>query len=487
MVGLSSTASITPGTPARVEFEYGDTTMVAELPPTATVVRYGDTYRDPPEVDAVGAARRALAAPLGMPRLGELVGPGSRVAIAFPDRVKGGTHATAHRKVALPLVLEQLAAAGVSFDDVALICAVGLHRKNSREEMAAYLPAAVLDRFGPDQLRNHDAEDADDLIDLGRSAHGDRVVFNRTCIEADLCVVLGHAQGNPYGGFSGGYKTVATGLTTWRSIAGHHTPDSMDRDDFVPINPHSHFRHQLNAIGRRAEEQMAHPFFAVDAVTGGRAEVLGVHAGACGEVQEACWPLATERTEVTLDSEKADVVVFGLPRSFHYGPGMGTNPVLMRQAISAVVTRVAGALNTGAVAIVATECDGWFNEDWFPSYPATFDLVERSHEVAELRAHEQEFASNPDWVAAYRAGDAYHPFHAFSMAYFAELGFTTASRVFAAGARSPQWARRAGMTPARDIDHALRLATRITGPNPKVLALPGYLQTAAVHLFAGRD
>lgn len=474
-------------TSVRVEFEYGDTTMVAELPPTATVVRYGETYQDPPAVDAAEAIRQALAAPRGVPPLGELVGPGSRVAIAFPDRVKGGTHSAAHRKVALPLILEQLAANGVSFDDVTLICAIGLHRKNSRDQMATYLPAEVMDRFGPDRLRNHDAEDDTDLIDLGVSAHGDRVVFNRTCIEADVCVVLGHAQGNPYGGFSGGYKTVSTGLTTWQSIAGHHTPDSMGREDFVPINPHSHFRHQLNAVGRRAEEQMAHPFFAVDAVTGARADVLAVHAGTCGEVQEACWPLATQRTEVTLDTERADVVVFGLPRSFHYGPGMGTNPVLMRQAISAVLVRAAGALAPGAVAIVATECDGWFNEEWFPSYPATFDLFEQSHDAAELRAYELEFATNADWVAAYRAGDAYHPFHAFSMAYFGELGFTAASRVFAAGARSPQWARRAGMTPARDIDHALRLATRITGPHPKVLALPGYLQTAAVHLFAGRD
>jgi hypothetical protein len=28
-------------------------------------------------------------------------------------------------------------------------------------------------------------------------------------------------------------------------------------------------------------------------------------------------------------------MVLGLPRTFHYGPGMGTNPIILPQAISA--------------------------------------------------------------------------------------------------------------------------------------------------------
>ena len=32
-------------------------------------------------------------------------------------------------------------------------------------------------------------------------------------------------------------------------------------------------------------------------------------------------------------------MIFGLPQKFHYGDGMGTNPVMMMQAISAQVVR----------------------------------------------------------------------------------------------------------------------------------------------------
>ena len=71
-----------------VLLDYGDTRMRAELPDHAVVVRYGKTYNDPPTVDAVEATRQALAAPLGMPPLRQLGGPGKKVVIGFPDRVR---------------------------------------------------------------------------------------------------------------------------------------------------------------------------------------------------------------------------------------------------------------------------------------------------------------------------------------------------------------------------------------------------------------
>jgi nickel-dependent lactate racemase len=463
----------------------GDDLLPAELPDTATVVRYGDTYTDPPAVDAFEATRQALAAPLGMPPLRELVGPDSTVAIAFPDRVKGGTHPQAHRKVAIPLILDELAAAGVADRNITFVCAIGLHRKNSREEMAEYLPEVVLDRFGPEQLINHDAEDPR-LVQLGRTEHGDHVDFNPVCAEADLCIVLGHSQGNPYGGFSGGYKTPTTGLTSWKSIGAHHTPSSMHRADFVPINPHSHFRSQLNAIGKTIEEGIGKPFFLVDAVTGSEAQVLGVFAGAAEEVQRASWPLATRRTQVELDVEPADVLVLGLPRSFHYGPGMGTNPILMLQAMSSCIARAAGAFREGGVAIAAAACDGWFNDEWFPSYRETFELYQDTYSVTDMAAHEKELAGRQDYIDAYRDGRSYHPFHAFSMLYMGEIGVRRCSRIFVPGAQSPQHARAMGLTPTRSFADAFDQARRLTGPNPRVLALPDFLKTTPPHLFASR-
>ena len=43
-----------------VRLDYGDGHMAVELPDTATIVRYGRTYTDPPKVDPVEATRAAV-------------------------------------------------------------------------------------------------------------------------------------------------------------------------------------------------------------------------------------------------------------------------------------------------------------------------------------------------------------------------------------------------------------------------------------------
>jgi nickel-dependent lactate racemase len=263
-----------------VLLDYGDGLMPAQLPDNATVVRYGETYDDPPEVDPWEATREALENPVGMLPLRELVKPGYKVVVAFPDRVKGGEHPRAHRRVSIPMVVEALREAGVELNNVTLVCAVGLHRKNTLEELYGYLGKEIVDAFWPDRLVMHDAEDPNGILDLGTDEMGNTITCNRLVAEADLAVLIGHVQGNPYGGYSGGYKMAATGLTTWSSIRCHHCPETMHRDDFLPASLHSRMRRQFDSIGRAMERAIGKRFFAVDAVLGTRAQVLGVCAGA---------------------------------------------------------------------------------------------------------------------------------------------------------------------------------------------------------------
>ena len=51
-----------------VLLDYGDRHMPVELPDSAVVVRYGETYTDPPGVDPVEATRRALEIKWGRKR-----------------------------------------------------------------------------------------------------------------------------------------------------------------------------------------------------------------------------------------------------------------------------------------------------------------------------------------------------------------------------------------------------------------------------------
>jgi len=467
----------------RTEIEYGDGKLEITVPDDSVVVSAATIGHEPaPLPDPVAATRAALESPLGCEPIAAQVGPGSVVTIAFPDRVKGGAHGTAHRRVVLPLLLEQLAAAGVRREDIHLVCAIGLHRKNRVEEMAEYLGHDIVQSTPPGRLRNHDAE-GDQLVDLGDSALGDPVQVNSAVVESDLTILVGHSSGNPYGGFSGGYKMPSTGLTTWRSIAAHHTPRTLYRADFVPASTGSRFRDQLTAIGKTMEAAMPRPFFSIDAVLDSRSRQVGVYAGAIPDVEQACWPLATARTDLHIDGPRADVLVLGMPRNFHYGAGMGSNPILVMQAIGASVVRAKRALVARPTVIAASVCDGWFNESEFPPYRAAYERLQSCQHPADMKTYEEELATDPEWVYRYRHHYGYHPFHAFSMIYMGGIAREHSAAIYVAGARDPGLARGMGARTTATVEKALAEAEATLGRRPRVLVVPE-LSKPAFHLTA---
>lgn len=471
----------------QVELEYGDGHVSVELPEDAHVVRPETATHEPePLGDPVAATRRAIANPVGSEPLGALVKAGSKVTIAFPDRVKGGTQDTAHRKVAIPALLAELDAAGVRREDITLVCAIGLHRKNRHEEFVDYLGREVVDAVPSANLLNHDAEDPAGIVDLGTSSLGDPVGMNRALAESDLSIMIGHTAGNPYGGFSGGYKMPSTGLTTWRSIASHHAPRSLYRDDFVPASTGSRFREQLTAIGQRMESAMSQPFFSVDAVIDSKSRQLGVYAGSIPEVEKASWPLATARTDLQVTGPRADVLVIGVPRNFHYGAGMGSNPILMMQAIGASVVRAKNALVDKPTVIAAAVCDGWFNSTEFPPYEAAFELLSECQHPADMKDRQEALATDPEWIYRYRHHYGYHPFHAFSMIYMGGIAREHSSAIYVAGARKPGLARAMGARTSATVEEALAETTAILGRSPRVLAVPK-LSSPAFHLTASES
>lgn len=469
-----------------VMLDYGDGKMAVDLPDTATVVRYGQTYTDPPEIDPVAATRRALERPHGFPPLRELGGPTKKVVIGFPDRVKGGVHPTCHRKVAIPLIVEELLKGGTKIENITLLCCMGLHRKNTLEEWYWYLGKDIVDRFWPNRIVNHDVE-APDLCDYGTDAMGNRVQCNRMMAEADVPIVVGHCSGNPYGGYSGGYKMIVTGLSGWQSIASHHTQGTMHRKDWLGASTASHQRHQFASIGRAMEAGMGKKFFAVDAVLGQKSQVLDVQAGLIEEVEKATWPLADRRTNIRLDMpEPADVLVFGLPRNFHYGPGMGTNPILMSLAVGGQLARCWNAFREGGVIIAPALCDGWFNDHWFPSYEETYAALQRYCTAADFLASPdaQRIVDIYDYRFRYSNYYTYHPFHAMSMISGGSAALLWTSAVYIVGPKYPGHVRGMGFTPVATYAEAFERARKVLGErNPKVLCTPEcFTGGVAVHL-----
>ena len=475
----------------KLEFEYGQGLLGAELPDSTDIFLPGETVADPPclpqDWDSLYAATLAsIRNPIGMPPLKELAGPGKSVVIVIPDIVKGGNQPTSHRKVAIRACLDELYAAGVEQKDVLLLFSNGLHPRATVAEMQTILGPELFGEFYPTgQITSHDSEDYDHLVDLGYTAQGDHVIMNKYVYDADVAVLIGHTQGNPYGGYSGGYKHCATGISHWRSISAHHVPQVMHRQDFVPVSTNSEMRHKFDQQGMRMEEKMGKKFFCCDAVLDTKSRQIEINSGWAREMQPVSWKMADKRTYVHWAEKKYDIIVFGMPTNFHYGNGMGTNPIQMMQALSAQVIRHRRIMSDRCVFIVSSICDGYFHDERWPYLRELYDLFQHDYMniLPDMNRYGEYFATKEEYIRKYRFANAFHPFHGFSMMSCGHLAEEHTSAIYIVGAREPGIARGMGLKTRATFEEALADAMRkYTGPNPNILALPRTFTTAAVHL-----
>src|SRR5262249_54313722 len=174
--------------------------------------------------DVDGAIEHALEQPLGADPLSAQLRPGMKVTIAFDD-------------ISLPLppmqkpdlrqriiekVLAQCAATGV--DDIHLICAIALHRKMTPAELREVLGARICDEYQPKgRLYNHDAEDPNGNVLLGKTEKDEEVWINKRVAESDLLIYVNINLVT----MDGGHKSINTGLTTYRTIRHHHNVHTL--------------------------------------------------------------------------------------------------------------------------------------------------------------------------------------------------------------------------------------------------------------------
>ncbi len=477
-----------------LDFEYGEGVMKAELPDSTDVFIPGVTVKDPDSISEDKIEEETLKSirnPIGMPPLTTLAKKGSKVTIVFPDRVKGGEQHNSHRKVSIKLILAELYSAGVEKKDILLICSNGLHRKNTDKEIRKVLGDELFNEFAPaGQIINHDSEDYDNLVDLGKTDAGDPVLMNKFVYDSDVAILIGHVQGNPYGGYSGGYKHCATGITHWRSIASHHVPSVMHRKDFTPVSAHSLMRDKFNQIGMHMEKCMKKKFFCCDAVLDTKSRQISIYSGYAKEMMPLSWIDADRRTYVRWAKKKYDVIVFGMPQFFHYGDGMGTNPIMLMQALSAQVVRHKRIMSDKCVFICSSLCNGFFNDDLWPYLRPLWEHFQRDgmNILPDMNRLGEYYATDEEYIRKYRYANAFHPFHGFSMMSSAHIAEMNTSAIYIVGAKNPGIARSMGLKTRETFEEALEDAKKkYVGESPNILALPLTFKTTAVHLCMEDD
>ena len=446
-----------------VELPYGETIMTATLPARTRVFANTEAVTPEPVDDLTAAVSRALAHPLGLPRLGDLVTPRARVTIAFDDATVPSYGPI--RSIAIEAVLSELAAAGVARGQVSLICANALHRKLRPAELARIIGAALVGEFG-ERLTCHDAEDPDGLVDLGRTReHGYPVVVNRLVAESDLLVYVnaGHMRG-----FNGGWKSVCVGLSTYDSIRVTHTPDGMS------MSVHGNRMHTvLDEMGRHLQDRLGRPVFKIDTLGTDPFRVAKVVAGSVADTRraivgamEAMFPPRRDQAR-----ERFDVVVYGVPDGSPYAVFSHVNPILT--LISSGLGYLGGLVEAigkpGCTVIMATPVPERWDRVAHPSYPEVWERVlgttRDPYEI--MRRFADDYARRPEYVDAYRSRFGFHPVHAIFAVYpLKRLGHV--GRVIVAAPRDPAVPRHLGFEVAASVDEAVALAETSHGAGASI-------------------
>lgn len=432
---------------------FGDTFVRAKLPATTQLVSPGLTLPLEPALDLEACVRGALGNPLDGRPLGERVKAGDRVTVAFDDPTVpcyAPVWATA-----LPLVIAELERAGVRTRDISLVCANALHRKFSHDELAKTIGSEVVAAHA-DRLECHDAEDPDGIVSLGTTASGLDVQLSKKVTESDLTIYLNCSTMR---GFSGGWKSVCVGLSGYRSIHHHHTPDimsmSLDRN---------RMHEMLDEMGAVVDDRLGPArVFKIETVLSNPLQVHEMYGGSVSATRAR----VVEKLRVhqparrDLVDEPVDVVVYGVPAWSPYAAFSFTNPIL--DLVSTGLGYLGGMIQAlgrrGCTVVLATPCPDRWDEVHHAPYPEVWrDVLPETKDPDEARSRfEPELARRDDYIDAYRNRYSFHPVHAV-MALYPLKRLRHAGRVIVAGAQDDAIPRHCGFEAAPTIETAIEMA-----------------------------
>jgi hypothetical protein len=443
---------------------FGDRLIPVKLPDRTKLVPPGISTSLPPVVDPRATIQEALKRPLDLAPIRDLAKPGWKVTVAFDDPT-----VPCYGPIwepAIRLVLEELEHAGVKRKDIFLLCANALHRKFTRGELAKVIGRELVGEFGY-RLLCHDAEDPENLTYLGSTKNGYDVEVNRLVTDSDLTIYINTVV---WRGFNGGWKSICVGLSTYRSIRWHHSPEGMSMS--LEQNP---MHEMLNEMGELIEEKIGKQrIFKIETVLANPIQVAKIWAGSVGETRRAALEVLKKQYPPRRDlvKEKADILVYGIPDWSPYASFSLMNPLLT--LVSSGLGYLGGVIEAlgkiGCSVILATPCPNQWDDIHHPSYREVWtQVLSRSQDPHVIRdLFEEDFAHRPEYVYKYRFCYGFHPIHGI-MATYPLKRLKHAGRVYVAGARDQSLVSHLGFEPHETVESAIAQAERIHGKDASIV------------------
>lgn len=494
----------------------GDQLLLEHLPPGTRCL-----YAKPPIEglkDPDAAIRYALNHPEGADPLHAMLRPGMKVTIAFDDislPLPPMKRPDIRQRI-IEIVLEILGDHGV--DDVHLIAALSLHRRMTADELKYVVGEKVFHAYWPDRLYNHDAEDPEGMVVLGKTDCDEVVDLNRRAVESDLVIYV-NVNLVP---MDGGHKSVAVGLCGYSSLRAHHNPSTIMKCDSYMDPPKSALHDSVNRQGKMVNAHLN--VFTIETTINNRMfdgqldfllkreedftdfdwtklktmkatldrlpdearqalfyanpspyEMTGVHAGETEKVHAKTLERCFEQYCIPVTGQ-ADIVIAGIAFVCPYNVHSYLNPLLvqvMAEGYYHNLYRGNPLLKKGGTVIIAHPMKDKFDPVHHAPYiEFVHRLLPETRDSYELhKKYERAFAEDPTYVEMYRHGNAYHGSHPFFMWYWGEAGRQHRGRVIVAGAQDDYICEIFGYEPAANLQEAIDMARDTAPRSPEITLL----------------
>ena len=466
--------------------------------------------------DVDGHIRDALLNPIDMEPLPALLRPDMKLTICFDDASLSlpKMRRPDSRQRIIEAVLDMAAEAGV--DDIHLIAALGLHRRMHDYELRHVLGDRIFDAFHPrGMLYQHDAEDHDNLTVIGETDRGEVLEINKRVADSDLVV---YANVNQVA-MDGGWKSITTGVASYRSLAFHHNPQTLQNTRSLMDRHKSDLHKSVWRLGKVLQDHGPKIFTVETTINNDafpspfdflskrewewtvkdRALFLGTQKSldrtpnrvarkifhgieapyAMTSVQAGFTPSVHERTLEHVHAQhlvpvegQTDILTMGIPFISPYNPEGIMNPILvmcMGLGYLFNMYRNKPLVREGGVVIMTHPTYREFNPVHHPSYIDFFDevLADTTDPVVMSEKWEKKYAEDEWYRHLYRTGNAYHGVHPFYAWYWGAHGQQWAGKVIIVGG-DPSTVRRLGFTPASTMDDAFEIASDVVGRTPTI-------------------
>lgn len=406
---------------------YGRGELSFSLPVPAEIL---SPRRTPAARDPLSVVRAALADPVGDVSLADFV-HARRVAIAVSDQTRPVPY-----RYLLPPLFATLAALGIADERIMLIIANGAHppMPPARFRAQVHLSENIA-------VVSHDCDDTVNLVYCGETAAGTPVWVNRHFHEADLRIVVGNIEPHQFQGYSGGAKGAAIGLAGRETIDANHSlmthPDAqLGRYDDNPA------RQDVEAIGRAMGIH-----FALNAILNQDKQLVSALAGEPIAVMRAGIPQVGAACQVRVE-HPFDLVVAS--------PGGHPKDINLYQAQKALAHAALVTRDGGFVILVAA-CPQGTGSPEFETW------VRQRHSLQDVLST---FAAEGFRVGPHKAVQLARDARRVQVRLVSEM--------------EPAQVRSLLLTPAPDLDSALREALTALPSRPRIAIMPQASATAPI-------